>query len=222
MGRALVNSSPYYPQGNAICEASHKAIDSVLLAAKETLEEKFEDVLRYATQIHNACPHSATGQSPFYLLFGMEPTLPGWQGLQSQRKDEDTRLLKLAEHRGKAMVKQQLLADGQLTLVKSKVKIGDWVVYLQGDKEVSDIYGSVHKYTVPWSAPAKVISVASDVCKVTDWHTKRERQVPLTLVRKLQREIPPTLAAMNEANLKRLMPKPRGLKVLPMPESWDE
>lgn len=81
LGCARVNSSPYYHQGNAICEASHKAIDSVLRTAQETLEEQFEYVLPHATQIHNACPHSATGQSPFYLLFGMEPTLPGWQGL---------------------------------------------------------------------------------------------------------------------------------------------
>lgn len=221
LGCALVNSSPYYPQGNAICEASHKAIDAVLLAAQETLEGKFEDVLRHATQIHNACPHSATAQSPFYLLFGMEPTLPGWQGLQIQSKDAETRLLRVAEHRGKALVKQRLMADEQLTLVKSEVKPGDWVVYLMGDKEVSDTYGSVHKYTIPWSAPAKVIEVVGNICKVAEWHTKRERQVPLTLTRKLQGEVPSTLSAINEANLQRVMPRLRGSSVRSAPEPWD-
>lgn len=222
LGCALVNSSPYYPQGNAINEASHKAIDAVLKASHETFEDKFEDVLRCATQIHNACPHSATGQTPFYLLFGMEPTLPGWQGLQPQQKDAETRSLRVLENRGRALARQRLLADEQLVVTKQHVKVGDWVVYLQGAPEVAEAYGSTHKYAVPWSLPAKVLEVNDKVCRVEDWHTRKVRQVPLTLVRKLQGEIPPSLRALNEANLQRVMPK-RARQVLEGPsESWDE
>lgn len=43
------------------------------------------------------------------------------------------------------MVKQQMLADDRLSLVKLQVKPGDWIVHLQGDKEVVDAYGCIHK-----------------------------------------------------------------------------
>lgn len=72
----LVYSSPYYPQGNAINEASHKAIESSLAAAGDLWSCGFEDTLQDAVAVHNSTPHVGTGYSPNYSMFGFELTLP--------------------------------------------------------------------------------------------------------------------------------------------------
>eukprot|EP00921_Rhytidocystis_pertsovi_P005297 GHVQ01009158.1.p1 GENE.GHVQ01009158.1~~GHVQ01009158.1.p1 ORF type:complete len:554 (+),score=58.34 GHVQ01009158.1:240-1664(+) len=72
-----VYTSPYYPQGNAINEASHVPLEKsisaeVMIGGSNPVEALCNSVL-----VHNACPHVSTGISPFGFLFGFEPLLPG-------------------------------------------------------------------------------------------------------------------------------------------------
>ena len=104
-------SSPYYPQGNGINEASHKAINrSIAAYFLQSPTASFSEALSAATAVHNSAPHSATGQSPFYQLFGFEPCLPGWQAF-SNRRDVDAQRHQLLEQRYKALLKDSLQRD---------------------------------------------------------------------------------------------------------------
>lgn len=38
--------------------------------------------------LYNISLHGATDNTPFYLVFGFETTMPGWQGMQ-QSNNED-------------------------------------------------------------------------------------------------------------------------------------
>lgn len=219
VGCALVKTSPYYPQGNAVNEASHKALGNMLRAANENLEMTFEDHLREAVQVHNACPHVATNQSPYYLLFGMEPTMPGWQSLQWQEKAVEVRVPKLQEHRKKEMVRLMLLKDEHLRLTRDKIKIGDWIVYLITDAERPSIHD---KYSMSWSLPAKVVELKDKACVVLEWLVAKPRQVPLAHVRKLQGEVPASLQPLNYRALTKELPKAKQVTVTGKPVTWDE
>lgn len=86
MGCTLCRSSPYYPQGNSVNGASHRAIGVSLSMLEKEDSCIFEDTLLLASSIHNNSPHTATNNTPFFMLFGFKPTLPGRQGLQQQSK----------------------------------------------------------------------------------------------------------------------------------------
>eukprot|EP00915_Cephaloidophora_sp_WS-2016_P009149 GHVH01012965.1.p1 GENE.GHVH01012965.1~~GHVH01012965.1.p1 ORF type:complete len:170 (+),score=10.29 GHVH01012965.1:336-845(+) len=77
-----IHTSPYYPQGNAINEASHQAISRTLrsrLQASSSSSLTFAAVLADTILSHNASHQSAIGDSPFFRLFGKDPCLPGLQ-----------------------------------------------------------------------------------------------------------------------------------------------
>lgn len=206
MGCALVRTSPYYPQGNSVNEVAHRTIKNMITAASSDWELSFEETLQIAAVIHNSSPHMATGCSPYYYLFGMEATLPGWQGLQHQDKCLSSRHLKRREERLKAIYRESLMQEQQVTLqVTENIKEGDWIVYLLSGYEQKALEGSESKYSPSWSLPAKVIKLKDRVCVVKTWQ-QRERQVPFTQVRVLRGTVHPMLAELNLNQLRYQLP----------------
>ena len=67
-------TTPYHSQSNGKCER----MNHTLLGLLRTLPEKsrWSRHPQKVTHAHNSTIHSATGCSPFYLLFGREPQLP--------------------------------------------------------------------------------------------------------------------------------------------------
>ena len=100
-------TSPYYPQGNAINEASHSGLENSIRAALAANEINFETALRDATAVHNACPHVATLKSPHAALFGVEPTFAAWQRWGYMTSEED-RSGKLTENRRNQLLRTKL------------------------------------------------------------------------------------------------------------------
>lgn len=194
-----VYTSPYYPQGNAINESSHKALNRSISAYLHQFGGKLEDALAAAVSVHNSCPHSATGVSPYYALFGMEPTFPGWQKYR-QQDDAQLRQLQQQEHRNRALLKSVLQKEEYRLIPREKFKLGDWVVFFrsQYEKSVSTPEGASLKYSPLWSLPAKVIDVRPGVLLVQEWGTYgRPRQVPMAHVRLLTGPVPLSLQTLN-------------------------
>ena len=77
LGAYHVFTSPYYPQGNAVNEASHQSLERSLSAAAAMGLTDFSEALQNAVSSYNATPHPATGTSPHWALFGKEPVFPG-------------------------------------------------------------------------------------------------------------------------------------------------
>ena len=75
-GVQKLRTSPYHPQTNGQCEW----FDSTLLNMLDTLtpEQKKDWEIYVSAMVHayNCTKNTATGNSPYYLLFGREPRLP--------------------------------------------------------------------------------------------------------------------------------------------------
>ena len=164
-----VYTSPYYPQGNSINEAAHKAINKSVAAYMLIDNESFDDAISSAVSVHNACPHSALGVSPYFALFGFEPTLPGWQKYRNQH-DDKLRELRREEIRQQQMLKAQLDRDEYKLSLPVNLQVGDWIVYFLSkyEKKVTtpDDYSQVFSVVV---SSAKVVEVKSTYVQVLNW-----------------------------------------------------
>ena len=207
LGCVLVHTSAYYPQGNAINESSHRSLDAAMSACERNLELSFDEALSSSVTIHNSCPHCTTGYTPYYLLYGFEPTLPGWQSIQRRNEENKERLTTLKEVRGREMCRFILDKDENLRLVEYDVQPDDWIVYWLSDYEKKlENEGNI-KYSASWSLPAKVKEIKDKTCVVILWGSQLERQVPLAQVRCLQGCVPLSLQEINLKELNYFVPR---------------
>jgi hypothetical protein len=169
----------------------------------------FAQALKDAVSVHNACPHSATGESPFGFLFGQEPVFPGWQAF-SWKVGDDARRSKLQEIRCRSMIRAKIGEEYQARQWNEgdKVKVGDWILFPRGEYErktrASDTAEGLVKYKPWWSLPAKVVRLKKAVCHVSELGNSTElHPVPLVQVLHLEGPVPPTLAKLNVDHIKR-------------------
>ena len=151
-------TTAYHAQGNGQCERFNRTLHNLLRVLCKEKKERWTEYLSEVTHVYNATPHSATGFSPFYLLFGREPYLPidmiletqcdDWkrimptqwlaehlQRLQEAHKQASANMKRKMEQRKKKHDKGKEEAD---------IKKGDAVVrrkHLPGRNKIQDAFG---------------------------------------------------------------------------------
>ena len=204
IGAYHVYTSPYYPQGNGINEASHQSLDRALRAhlvycqteiPPRSSKEVFPEALSLAVAIHNATPHIGTGASPYELLYGQPLVLPHLQHFRHSPDPKATQLRR-EEARARDLVQQSLKTQRVTYLNGEKVEPGDFVIFLMSDYEKKLKGDSPDILDSNWSLPHRVIKVEDTVAFVVPIGSGPRavpRQIPKRILQKLTCNYPEDL-----------------------------
>ena len=110
------STTSYHPRSNVMVERVNGVLGAILTKMTLGTREKWDQFVEPAVFVLNARTHSVTGYSPFYLVYGINPRLPGDifpPCIFSRKSDNDLslqtyrELTRLVQHRALALKNSQ-------------------------------------------------------------------------------------------------------------------
>lgn len=151
-------TTSYHPAGNGQCERFNRTMHNLLRTLGTEQKKRWPEYILELTQMYNCTPHTSTGFSPFYLMYGREPRLP--LDLFLGEKDQEWRAVMptqwLAEHlerlrvahdkagerlKSQAAKRKERQDKGRTT---PDLKTGDLVItrqHIRGRNKIQDFWG---------------------------------------------------------------------------------
>ena len=76
LGFTKVYTSPYSPHSNSVVERFHSFLKNSIRKMRCNHETDWDLLAHIAMMVYNIFPHTAAGESPFFLMYGWEAYLP--------------------------------------------------------------------------------------------------------------------------------------------------
>ena len=152
-------STPYHPEGNGQCERFNRTLHDLLRTLPPDKKRVWPNHLKELCYAYNATPHSSTGYSPHYLMFGVDPKLPvdillpydreqptdtGTWLSQHQNRLQRAHLQAQAKLKTEAVLRKQQ-ADRHKNVRPDEIQIGERVFtrhHPQGRAKIQDRWNS--------------------------------------------------------------------------------
>jgi hypothetical protein len=188
MGIQLVNSTPYYPQGNGLAESSNKSLIKIIRKLLEENKKNWDSKLKFSLWVDKVTIKKSIGTSPFKLVYGTDAIFlvqlvllvaRFFQEEQTESNDMVRRILDLVELQ---QALEQLVDRSEAHQKKIKntfdrkakvdnFQVGDWVPKwdaLRQDK------GKHNKFDSLWTGPFMITQEQNNntsCCRI--WEVKK-------------------------------------------------
>jgi hypothetical protein len=105
-GISLIQSTPYYPQGNGLAESSNKSLIKIIKRLLEDNKKAWDSKLKFSLWANRVTTKRSLGVSPFQPVYGVEAIFPSqlslpvakfFQDYQGEPDDMIRRMQKLVE-----------------------------------------------------------------------------------------------------------------------------
>ena len=196
-----INTSGYHPQTNGLCERFNSTLIQMLAKTCERYGHDWDKHLPYVLYAYRVSVQASTSESPFYLLYGRDPTLPTLEALSRERspymvdladyKTELTTGLNSAWKNAQESIsvqqtRQKVMYDK--TAHSYPLQVGQRVmVYMPNDAQ-----GKTWKLARPFHGPYRILSLTPTNAEVrlVDDPKSKSIFVSLQRVRKCHDELP--------------------------------
>lgn len=163
-GMTKLTSTPYHPQGNALIESLHRTLNISLKFFDQRIMT-FDEALHWALYAYRVTPHSITGYSPGFMVYGLDlrpPVENDWRVdgvpcemersrfLQTLRMEVQYRLNILATERAEKSNRDR---------IPDKFVMGEIVLLHLQPLERMRFMASYYKAVPHWTIPFRVVGV---------------------------------------------------------------
>lgn len=97
-GISKSRTTPYHPMGNGITERFNRTLISMLGTLEQDQKSDLNTHIGALVHAYNASKHETTGFSPYFLMFGRDPTLPVDLVFRLDKHDKVTTLSKYIDN----------------------------------------------------------------------------------------------------------------------------
>lgn len=76
LGMRKINTTAYHPQSNGLVENFNRTLQSMLAKHAKEFGPAWDLHLQQLLFVYRSRPHSSSGESPNYLIYGRDPRVP--------------------------------------------------------------------------------------------------------------------------------------------------
>ena len=191
LGIQKIFSTPYHPQGNGVVEAFHQFLNRAISAYVSQSNWDLAEIVASVMLAYRSTPHPSTGESPYYVMTGLDMVLPHFQDWAEYTRDTveaNKRFDLIAQVRRDCfdvLVKKCVNRMMKPPKQERPLKVGDVVICWLNPYEVGRIISRLgsRKFAPSWSEPCRVVRFIntdrSVVLVKSLWHRDLKRHVPV-------------------------------------------